>query len=77
MSRPAKLSAPSILAGICVLLIFVTDGFDFVLGITAALLGVIGAVLALHPAVRGGVMSLVSMVIGLGAAVISIFQVLL
>lgn len=77
MSRPAKLSVPSILAGICVLLIFVTDGLDFVLGITAALLGVIGAILALHPAVRGGVTSLFALVIGLGAAAISIFQVLL
>ena len=77
MSRPAKLSVPSIIAGICVLLIFVTDGFDFVLGIAAALLGLIGAVLALQSDVRGGFVSVFSLVIGLGSALISIFQVVL
>lgn len=77
MSRSAKLSVPSIIAGICVLLIFVTDGFDFALGIAAVLFGAIGALLALQSDVRGGIVSVLSLVIGLGSAVISIFQVLL
>ena len=75
MSRPAKLSIPSILAGVCVLLIFATEGFDFVLGIAAAVLGVVGALLALQPAVRGGIVSLLSLVVGLGSVLVSILQV--
>lgn len=77
MSRPAKLSIPSILAGVCVLLIFVTDGFDFVLAIGAVLFGAVGALLALQSDVRGGIISMFSLLIGLASAVISVFQVLL
>jgi hypothetical protein len=76
MSRPARLSVPSIVAGVCVVLIFATDGFDFVLGIAAAVLGVLGALLALQPGVRGGFVSLLSLVIGLASALVSILQVL-
>jgi hypothetical protein len=76
MSRPAKLSVPSILAGVCVVLIFATEGFDFVLGIAAAVLGVLGALLALQKDVRGGLVSAFSLVIGLGSALLSILQVL-
>ncbi len=75
MSRPAKLSIPSILAGVCVVLIFATEGFDFVLGIAAAVLGVLGTVLALQPAVRGGIVSVLSLVIGLGSVLLSMLQV--
>lgn len=75
MSRPAKLSVPSILAGICALLIFATEGFDFVLGIGAAVLGVVGALLALQKDVRGGLISAISLVIGLGSVLVSILQV--
>jgi hypothetical protein len=75
MSRPAKLSIPSILAGVCVVLVFATEGLDFVLGIAAAVLGVLGALLALRPGVRGGLVSVFSLVIGLGSALLSILQV--
>ena len=75
MSRPAKLSVPSIIAGVCMVLIFVTEGFDFVLGIAAAVLGVLGALLALQPGVRGGIVSLLSLVIGVVSALVSILQV--
>lgn len=68
---------PSVFAGICVLLIFTTEGFDFVLGVAAAILGLVGAGLALRRDVRGGMISTFSVVIGLASLVISVFQVLL
>jgi membrane associated rhomboid family serine protease len=75
MSRPAKLSVPSIVAGICAVLIFATEGFDFVLGIAAAIFGVIGAVLALQPSIRGGLVSMFSLVVGVGSLLVSVLQV--
>jgi hypothetical protein len=73
--RPS-FSIPSILAGVCALLVFFTEGFDPLLGIAAIVLGLIGAVVALAPSVRGGIVSIASIVIGLFAIVFSVFQVI-
>ena len=77
MPATAKYSLPSIVAAVCVLLIFVTDGFDFVLAIVAVVSGSIGVLVALQPGVRGGLVSVFSLVVGLGSALVSILQVLL
>ena len=69
-------SIPSIIALIATALIFFTDGFDFILAIVGVIAGLIGGALALLPGVRGGIVSILSIVIGLASAVISIFQLI-
>ena len=72
--QKASFSIPSILAAVCVILIIVTNWFDFVLGLLAIVFGLIGAIMALSPKVRGGILSIAAIVIGLASMVISIFQ---
>ena len=78
--RPANrpsFSIPAILAAVCLIAtLFTGEGLDLVLSIAAIAFGVIGAVMALSPSVRGGILSLASIVIGLLAVVISILQIL-
>ena len=73
--KPA-FSVPSIVALVATALIFVTNGFDFLLAIVGVVAGLIGGLLALSPNVRGGIVSILSIVIGLASAVISLFQVI-
>ena len=73
--KPA-FSIPSIVALVATGLIFVTEGFDPVLAIVGVVAGLIGGLLALSPSVRGGLVSILSIVIGLASAVISLFQVI-
>ena len=73
--KPA-FSVPSIVALVATALIFVTNGFDFLLAIVGVGAGLIGGLLALSPSVRGGIVSILSIVIGLASAVISLFQVI-
>jgi hypothetical protein len=69
-------SIPSIAAGVFVLLMFFTDGFDFLLGILAIVCGIVGGVLALSPSVRGGIVSILSIVFGILAIITSILQLI-
>ena len=73
--KPA-FSVPSIVALVATALIFVTNGFDFLLAIVGVVAGLIGGLLALSPSVRGGIVSILSIVIGLASAVISLLQVI-
>ena len=73
-AQDAAYSIPAIIAVVCVVLIFFTDGFDVLLAIGAILFGLVGAVIAISPAKRGGILSILSIVAGLIAAVVSIIQ---
>ena len=75
-AQHASYSIPAIIAVICVLLIFFTEGFDFGWAIGAVVFGLLGAVLALSPAKRGGILSILAIAAGLIAAIVSIIQVL-
>ena len=74
-SRPS-FSIPSLAAAVCCGLIFFTEYFDMLFAGGAVLFGVFGAVLAMAPSVRGGLLSIASIIIGLGSMVLSVFQVL-
>jgi hypothetical protein len=72
--RPA-FSIPSILAVICAIGSFATGAFlGFLLAIGAIVFGVLGVLLALAPAVRGGLISAVSIVLGLIGIVAAVFK---
>jgi len=70
----AGFSVPAIISLIAAILSFATGAFwGFILAIVAIIFGVIGVIMALAPNVRGGVISMVSLLaggIGLIAAVI-------
>ena len=73
-SRPA-FSLPSILAIACAIGSFATGAFlGMILAIAAIVLGLIGVVLALSPSIRGGMMSLISILAGALGIVAAIFK---
>ena len=74
-SRPT-FSIPSIVAAVAVLISLFTEYFDVLLAVVAIVSGVIGAIMALSPRVRGGILSIVSLVIAVGSIIVSIFQVI-
>ncbi|BAM02717.1 hypothetical protein [Phycisphaera mikurensis] len=74
--RPS-FSIPSIVAIVATLLIFFTEGYDVLLAIVAIVAGVIGGLLALAPGIRGGITSILSVILALLAIVVSLFQVVL
>jgi len=73
--RPS-FSVPSIVAGVAILVSFVTEGFDVLLAAVAIGFGLIGAILTLSPEIRGGIVSLASIGIGLLAIVVSVLQLI-
>lgn len=70
-------SAPSILAFIAALASFaVSPGYQLLLCIAALVLGAIGVIASLLPSVRGGIMSLFSLVVGGLGAIVAIVRLL-
>lgn len=68
-------SIPSIIAIIAAVGSFmVGPGLQLILGIVAAVFGVIGVVIALLPSKRGGIISVLSIVIGALALLIAIVR---
>ncbi len=76
--RPARpsFSIPSIVAVVCVLLVYFTEYFDVLLSIIAIGSGVVGAIMALSPSIRGGVTSIIAIVLGVLSIIASIFQII-
>ena len=74
-SRPS-FSIPSLVAAVCCGLIFFTEYFDLLFAAGAVLFGILGLILAMAPSVRGGVLSVISILVGVGSAIGSVFQVL-
>jgi hypothetical protein len=73
----AAFSIPSILAIIAAVGSFmVSPGYQLLLSIAAAVLGLIGVVVSLLPGVRGGIISLFSLVVGSIGALIAIIRLL-
>ena len=70
----AGVSVPAIISLIAAILSFATGAFwGFILAVIAIIFGIIGVIVALSPNVRGGIISMVSLMaggIGLIAAVI-------
>ena len=73
-SREVRFSIPSIIAIVTALLSFTTGAFwGIILAVIAMCFGLLGLVLSLSPSVRGGLMSILSLVaasIGLVAGII-------
>ena len=75
--REASFSIPSILAAIAaVATFFVSSGTALLLSIVAIVLGLIGAVVAISPAKRGGIISIISILFGAVAVIVSIFRLI-
>ena len=73
----AAFSIPSILALIAAIASFmVSPGYQLLLSIAAAVLGLIGVVVALLPGVRGGIISFFSLVIGAIGAIVAIIRLI-
>lgn len=71
-------SIPSLLAVVAAVGSFMTGAFlGTLLAIAAIVLGLIGAMLALSPRVRGGMMSLVAIGAGLIGIVAAVFKLIL
>jgi hypothetical protein len=71
-------SVPSILAVIAAIgSFFVGAGWGFVLALCAMVLGLIGLVIAISPRVRGGFISLVSIIAGLIGILAAIVKLIL
>jgi hypothetical protein len=65
VEKRAKFSIPSILAIVAAVLSFPAGaGWGLLLAIAAIALGVVGFVMALSPSVRGGIVSVLSMLAG-------------
>jgi hypothetical protein len=70
-------SVPSLLAVAAALGSFMTGAFlGTILAIAAIVLGILGALLALSPRVRGGMMSLIAIGAGLIGIVAAVFKLL-
>ncbi len=69
-------SIPSIIAIICMVLSFFTGGWGLFLAIAAIIFGIIGGLMALSPSVRGGMISIISIVLGLLAIIVSFFKII-
>jgi hypothetical protein len=75
-SKP-HFSIPSILAVICAVVSLMSHaGWGFFLAIAAIILGVIGFLIALMPGVRGGIVSMISIVAGLIGIVAAVFKLI-
>lgn len=73
----AAFSIPSILAIIAAIASFmVSPGLQLLLSIAAAVLGLIGVIVALMPNVRGGIISLFSLVVGAIGAIVAIIRLI-
>lgn len=73
----ASFSIPAILAIICAIASFnVGAGLGLVLAVAAIVLGAIGVLLSLMPHVRGGIISMISIVAGLIGIIAAIFRFL-
>ncbi|HEX3624100.1 MAG TPA: hypothetical protein VH280_01605 [Verrucomicrobiae bacterium] len=71
-------SIPSIIAlGAAIASFFVRPGTGFALAIVAIIFGVIGFFLALSPSVRGGVMSIFSLIIAAVGTIVAIVRAIL
>ena len=76
-SGRAKFSIPSIIAIIAAFLSFTTGAiFGMILAIVAIIFGVFGMILALSPKVRGGIVSIFSLVAGLIGIIAAVFKAL-
>lgn len=75
--RRAEFSIPSIIAIIAALVSFGTGAFwGFALAMVAIVFGVIGVLLSLSPNVRGGFVSMLSLVAGGIGIVLALFKAL-
>jgi hypothetical protein len=75
-SRPSY-SIPSILSAVCAIGSFMSGaGFGIVLAIGAMLFGVIGVLLALAPGVRGGLVSVISILLGVIGIIAAVFKLI-
>ena len=73
----ASFSIPSIIAVVSAITsFFVGSGLGFVLAIAAIIFGAIGALLALSPARRGGIVSIFSIGAGVLAVIASILRLI-
>ena len=71
-------SLPSIIAIVAAIAsFFAGGGWGLVLAILAIVCGLIGAVLALSPNIRGGIVSVFSVVAGVIAIVAAIFKIII
>lgn len=76
-SRHAHFSIPSILALICALTSFAAGALPaLVLASVALIFGFLGVMLSLSPRVRGGLVSALAMMLGLGGIVAAVFRFL-
>jgi hypothetical protein len=76
-SRRATFSIPSILAIVCALGSFFTGaGLALLLCILAIVFGIIGAVLALLPGTRGGMMSILSIALAAIGVIVALVRIL-
>lgn len=76
-SGEAAFSIPSVLAFIAAIASFaVSPGFQLILSIVAAVLGVVGVLLSLMPGVRGGIISILSLLAGGLGFIIAIIRLI-
>jgi hypothetical protein len=76
-SSGAKFSIPSIIAIICAIASwFVGAGLSILLAIVAIVFGLIGVVMSIHPARRGGTTSIFAVLLGALALVVSIIALI-
>ena len=76
--RPAErpsFSIPSIIAAVCVVLTFFTEWLDPLFAILAIGFGALGAFMAMAPSVRGGIISIASIIAGILIIIVSLFQI--
>jgi hypothetical protein len=74
-STAPAFSIPSILAVICAIVSFNTGAFlGTITAIAAIVLGLLGFLLALSPRVRGGMISVLSILLGLVGMVAAVFK---
>lgn len=73
----AHFSIPSILAiAAAIASFFVNAGAGFILALCAIVCGMIGVVLSMSPSVRGGVVSIFSLIVGAIGIVVAIIKAL-
>lgn len=72
----AKFSIPSLVAIGCAVAAFFDTGLGFVFAIAAIIFGLIGVVVAISPARRGGIMSAIAVVAGVVAAIAAILSLI-
>ncbi len=74
--KPA-FSIPSLVAaGALIATLFTGEALDLILSIVAIIAGLVGGIAALSPSVRGGIVSLASIVLGVLSIILSILQII-